>query len=89
MRSVFSCITDRPQSPTPPSHRSYPAFLSCMYLQDVEHAHEYGVALSLPFLVAAKGNVVAANYTLFFVTYPTVLGQLLKSNLECSREAGY
>jgi len=72
----------------PPMSGSYGAFLGCMVQQDYEHAEVYGTALGAPFLALRKG-VVAANYTLFWVTYPMVFGQLIKSNLACSSEAGY
>lgn len=72
-----------------PPAGTYGDFLACMYQQDVEHAHEYGLALTATAVPLTRGNVAFANFALFFVTMPMVLGQSLASNLECSREAGY
>ena len=72
----------------PPSS-SHSAFLACMYQQDVENEDVYGVALTATAVPLTRGNIVAANYSLIFVTMPMVWGQLLRSNLGCSAEAGY
>ena len=60
-----------------------------MYQQDVEHADVYSFALLFTVAPLKMGNVVAANYALFFLTMPMAWGQSLSSNVECSRQAGY